>query len=366
MNMERAKTTKPAVKSTSKPYNAYLDVLKGFAIAMVVLGHSIQTSLPNGSYDDNILFRIIYSFHMPLFMFLSGAAAAYSLRPMNWKFLQRKFNMLVIPFFAWYVVSYFLGDAYKLTSFPTYIHKFIVSPDNGLWFLWILFLNFVALAVIKKLSGRIGLISYPLVWLAIFAVPTGQYGIGLVKWHLPFFAVGYLIFLYREALARYRRPVLYLCAISFPLLVASWHRLYLPSVVTDLNVHLSAHHLATINIGDIITLNTYQLASMVYLYLVPFAGIGFFYWLFQVRPNKYVYSFFGFLGIYTLDIYVSQMYFFRFAFGPTWLAITTGFIFGLVGSLALGMFVLRRVPILSTIFLGGRAKVVVPRIKPLS
>lgn len=48
----------------------YVDFLKGVAIALVVLGHSVQV-LTEDFYND-WLFNAIYSFHMPLFMFLSG------------------------------------------------------------------------------------------------------------------------------------------------------------------------------------------------------------------------------------------------------------------------------------------------------
>ncbi len=48
----------------------YLDFLKGFAILLVILGHVIQYNI-NDPYN-NIVFRYIYAFHMPLFMFISG------------------------------------------------------------------------------------------------------------------------------------------------------------------------------------------------------------------------------------------------------------------------------------------------------
>ena len=44
----------------------YIDNLKGFAILLVFLGHCIQFRMPG--YDDNMAFRFIYSFHMPLFL----------------------------------------------------------------------------------------------------------------------------------------------------------------------------------------------------------------------------------------------------------------------------------------------------------
>lgn len=48
---------------------AYIDRLKGFTILVVVMGHLALFSLDTGS---TTVFRIIQSFEMPLFMFLSG------------------------------------------------------------------------------------------------------------------------------------------------------------------------------------------------------------------------------------------------------------------------------------------------------
>lgn len=42
----------------------YIDLLKGIAIILMIVGHTFKT--------QNVLFRIIYSFHMPLFAIISG------------------------------------------------------------------------------------------------------------------------------------------------------------------------------------------------------------------------------------------------------------------------------------------------------
>ncbi|MDE6264225.1 MAG: acyltransferase family protein [Paramuribaculum sp.] len=48
----------------------YIDNLRGFLIILVKLGHCIQNLYTD--FDQNIVFRYIYSFHMPLFMFIRG------------------------------------------------------------------------------------------------------------------------------------------------------------------------------------------------------------------------------------------------------------------------------------------------------
>lgn len=346
-----------AAATPAKSYNFYLDVLKGFTILLVVLGHSLQTFVPHGQFDNNLLFRIIYSFHMPLFMFLAGAAAAYSLRPMNFKFIERKFYMLVIPFIAWYLLGYILNNTYHLINFRTYIHHVIDSPDYGLWFLWVLFLNFGALALIKYLSRWLKLYSYLIVWLVVYALPTGKYGIGLVKWHLPFFLIGYLIFTYRDRLRPYQMYVLLPCLVIFPVLSVTWNRLSDPWFITGLQPRLIAHGLQSFSIGDFANINVYPIIDQLYRYLVGFSGIGFIYLILQLRPSKYLWRFFGFFGLYTLDIYVVHEYFFRYAIGHNWLVqVISGFVVALSLSLLLGIIVLRRISILSIIFLGGRTK----------
>lgn len=54
-----------------------IDFIRGIAIILVILGHNIQygsgvSYYTNELYFDNVLFKLIYSFHMPLFALISG------------------------------------------------------------------------------------------------------------------------------------------------------------------------------------------------------------------------------------------------------------------------------------------------------
>ena len=92
------------------------DLLRGFAIILVVFGHCIQEG--SGAayrteqlYFDDRLYQFIYSFHMPLFMMISGY--------LNWKgiegarerasrisLVRRRAASLLIPVFAWTALDY--------------------------------------------------------------------------------------------------------------------------------------------------------------------------------------------------------------------------------------------------------------------
>ena len=52
-----------------------LDVLKGVAIICVVIGHVHLFAPPQGDPED-WTYKVIYSFHMPLFMTISGLLSA--------------------------------------------------------------------------------------------------------------------------------------------------------------------------------------------------------------------------------------------------------------------------------------------------
>ena len=52
--------------------NRKIDVLKGIAIILVVLGHVIVGYYDTLYYQTNLIFKICYSFHMPLFIYISG------------------------------------------------------------------------------------------------------------------------------------------------------------------------------------------------------------------------------------------------------------------------------------------------------
>lgn len=74
-----------------------IDILRGVAIILVVLGHMTYTA-------NNIgLKELVYSFHMPMFFVLAGCTAELSMRRCLTisRFLKGKFIALFIPYLVW-------------------------------------------------------------------------------------------------------------------------------------------------------------------------------------------------------------------------------------------------------------------------
>lgn len=77
----------------------YIDKLKGFAIILVVMGHVLEWGMGISDSPANLFYS---SFHMPLFMFLSGLFAMKSFKTYNLAecqhFLYNKVRRIVVPF----------------------------------------------------------------------------------------------------------------------------------------------------------------------------------------------------------------------------------------------------------------------------
>lgn len=86
------------------------DFLKFIAIFMVLWGHALQYFF-SGNYYDNMLYRIIYSVHMPLFMTILGFFAAKLNNIEAREALRKKFRQLVLPTLT-FGILYCILDCY--------------------------------------------------------------------------------------------------------------------------------------------------------------------------------------------------------------------------------------------------------------
>ena len=89
-----------------KQRDVSLDIAKGILIFLVVWGHAIQMGFgygygESGLYMRNAIYRGIYSFHMPLFMAISGYLFYYSNKKPFGKVLSSKLKSIGIPYLVY-------------------------------------------------------------------------------------------------------------------------------------------------------------------------------------------------------------------------------------------------------------------------
>ncbi len=143
----------PAVDKSERIVS--FDLLKLFAIYLVVLGHCVQHLLPTHPYDEP-MYIYIYSFHMPLFMMMSGYFSykqGYNPRINGWGGVKKRFLQLIVPSVVWSFIHLILVLLYQDdVSLPL---RDCISNEvfNTLWFLkslFICYILFVSLFIINK------------------------------------------------------------------------------------------------------------------------------------------------------------------------------------------------------------------------
>lgn len=112
-----------------------IDGMKGALIFLVVLGHFLLPLLGFGVRSINLPFDLIYSFHMPAFVFLSGLFAGHALRsPRHW--CKRCLTLLWLYFCFKWLVFYPERAAYQTGgTWPDFWHE-----SGTPWFVLALFL----------------------------------------------------------------------------------------------------------------------------------------------------------------------------------------------------------------------------------
>ena len=177
-----------------------LDLMKGIGIILVYLGHSFN--FPNFKWTKIFLFlgSTTYSFHMPLFFFISGLLSNTNKKIILEKFYKGKIKRLLIP----YLFINFI-DFIPRTLFP----KLVNSEFGGIkevlfygtkisWFVYTLFIIFIIFPILEKYIFKkdryylFGLFLIILNYLKIFK-NIEIFSLNKVVIYLLYFYLGYII-----------------------------------------------------------------------------------------------------------------------------------------------------------------------------
>lgn len=177
--------------------NEYIDIVKGFGILLVVVGHCVQYGAGQAFFDQrafygNTLFKFIYSFHMPLFMLISGYLFGYAMKRPAKDIIWKKTKGILIPLVAFQTTFLLIchDHSMPLSVVPyTYLH--------ALWFLRALFLFYMVVLFINRML-RDKTVYYVLL---ILATPFIHHRIlpDVFAFTMPYFIIGYLFNKYQKA-----------------------------------------------------------------------------------------------------------------------------------------------------------------------
>lgn len=157
----------------------YIDIAKCIAIWLVLWGHAITELMPH-DLSQNRVYVMIYSFHMPLFMLMSGLFAKKAMALGFLVLFKKKFMQLIVPSLTfgivWYLIEHIAYGGWSVLSF-------IKHESTCYWFLKSLFLCFVVTRICYAL-GRWRNVAMAVVLLIFLYIQ---------KWDITCFKLGNML-----------------------------------------------------------------------------------------------------------------------------------------------------------------------------
>ena len=178
--------------------NDFIDFIKGVAILLVLVGHAIQYCYGaeyflQGAYFSNPIFKFIYTFHMPLFMVISGYLLQQTLdHRTEMEVAKRRLRQLGLPILSFGVLAFTIKWAVHPVFDILECAKDLFSTIVGnLWFLWALLYNQLLLLFIRRIGNKVWM--YVLVGVLIYLIPKNNYIPARYTFLYPFLVIGYMM-----------------------------------------------------------------------------------------------------------------------------------------------------------------------------
>ena len=185
--------------------NITIDVVRGFAMLLVVLGHTISGTVKE--YSESLLFQAIWTLQMPLFIVISGYVTRYSSQLVDsgglWKFIKKRTLAYLLPWGVWTIVvrGLIFGQSNMLN-----IKDLLWHMDNGYWFLVTIWTISMIYGISDLLSNKwfkerkmnvfahLFFCGIGLMGLAVVGCLIGLdfFAIKLTIYYLPIYLLGYI------------------------------------------------------------------------------------------------------------------------------------------------------------------------------
>lgn len=214
-------------------FNKHMNNLRGVAIFLVIIGHSIFKDIITLEGLKSVnhlvwLYDFIYTFHMPLFFFISGFFAKKLFQVDDVKsykkFIKSKLITIGIPYLTFSIAGTIAKLVMsKLAKSPvenSFIIDILFKPWNNplklLWFVYTLLIIFGVLPLFNKINIKIKLVVSGILW----CLPLNYGEIlnfdGVVRYSF-FMLLGYAFYTkYNDYLDKEKhiiRPIILICAL---------------------------------------------------------------------------------------------------------------------------------------------------------
>ena len=191
----------------AKERNNTIDILRGIAMLMVILGHTMTGCTIYS--QESFLFNIVWTLQMPLFILISGYVTKYSRRVNTLSgllnYIGRKTVAYLLPWAVW---SFLIrGIMFRRTSYLN-IRWLVYHMDSGYWFLFTIWMIVIIFGIADFMGRKwncrsklyFGIITTGVVYVVgmIVLVTIGLImgldflDIKLTLYYMPFYFAGYM------------------------------------------------------------------------------------------------------------------------------------------------------------------------------
>ena len=214
-------------RMTKETRRTFIDLLRGAAIFLMLWGHCIQyCSGAPVVFFENPAFRFIYSFHMPLFMLISGFLFFGSSQKRNLgELLSHRSIALIHPILMCTIFNYFITigiSSIAAKQFSAFFGGKWLDSLTSLWFLWSVLSSSISVALAFKISNKAWIRSIVLLLgiglAAMFPCST------MNLYMYPYFVIGFLLGKYEEKWLKYINLIGAASLIGFILLIPYYKR----------------------------------------------------------------------------------------------------------------------------------------------
>lgn len=201
----------------------FINVLRGIAVFLMLWGHCVQYCYI-GEFDffEDLAYRWIYSFHMPLFMLVSGYLFFFSLEKRDFKTLIiHRTQALLQPIVMIQILAFFLTTGIKACLSGSFQQLFDGSWANSLgspllWFLWsVLVCSLVAAVAFRAVQNTV-LRCFVLLFGIVFAALFPNAELNLFMY--PYFMAGLLWAKWRPRVPKVIQYFKYISVVLYPIL----------------------------------------------------------------------------------------------------------------------------------------------------
>ncbi|WP_279033066.1 acyltransferase family protein [Gemmiger formicilis] len=274
-----------------------MDCYKGVLIVLVVLGHIFEYSVSD--WNHNILENLIWAVQMPGFMLVSGYFSFRDVKNAE-KLLvgyRKSVERYLLPFLTWFVlISVLLLGNYEHDVLTALI-SLAWRVDGGLWFIWVVFVLSLVMGLCNLIRGKVNGfvkqfmtvavtvgVSYGVLLILAKLTSINFLGIKFILYYGLFYGLGWFIrwtqSFWEKQKTVFYDTVAFICICIFA------------AITFNVNLYLIDDNIAGIMLRFIAGTTGNYVLYYVVKKLIP-----------QLQKIKM-----DWIGMYTLEIYVTHMY----------------------------------------------------------